>query len=60
MKIERSLRKRRFIDRPKCDAAKQEVARPDTITEVMPSERPNKQLKESDEDICTQPMDISY
>ena len=26
----------------------------------LPSERPNKQLRESDADICSQPMDRSF
>jgi hypothetical protein len=53
------------------DVAQGEVPRPDTITEAMEcsqkgtkhdrphTKRPNKQLKESDVDICTQPMDRS-
>jgi hypothetical protein len=67
--MERSLRKRRSSNSPKTDPAQGEVPRPDTITEAMecsqnvpivtPSERSNKQLKESDAIICTQLMDRS-
>ena len=52
----------------KWDPAQREVPRPETITEAMERSqkgtnhdhtprRPNKQLKESDAGICTQPMD---
>jgi hypothetical protein len=52
----------------KWDPAQGETPRPDSITEAiessqkkknlswLPSKRPNKQLKEPDADICTQPM----
>ena len=63
--MERILRKKGPATGPKRDPAKGEVLRPDTITEAMecsqneinhdcPPKRPNKQLKESDADICTQ------
>jgi hypothetical protein len=60
--MERILRIRKCSDRSKV-----EVLRPDTITEAVECsqkgtyqyalKRPNKQLKESEADICTQPMD---
>ena len=56
---------------PKWDPAQGEAPRTDTITEAMecsknwdmsclPAERPNQQLKESDADIYTQPMDGNW
>ena len=50
---------------PKRDPAKRAFPRLDTITEAMErsqkgtSERLKKQLKESDADICNQPVDRS-
>jgi hypothetical protein len=66
--MERSLRKRSSSKMPKVDPAQGDVPRPDSFTEAiecthtqkkkwLPPERPNKQLKESDADIYTQPMD---
>jgi hypothetical protein len=70
MEIDRSLRKRRSNDRPKVDPAQAEVSSPDTITKAMESsqkgtfmtvsKRLKKQLKESNANICSQPMDRSY
>jgi hypothetical protein len=59
MEMERSLNKRRTSDRPKVRSSSMRALRSDTITEGMecsqkvmiaslPSERPNKQLKESE------------
>jgi hypothetical protein len=50
---------------PKWDPAEEEAPRTNTITEAMEyswlsSKRPNKQPEESDEDICTQPMNRRY
>jgi hypothetical protein len=60
MKMEKNLGKRRSRTGPKWDPAQGEVPRPDTNTESIEfSKRPNKQLKESDADISTQPMDRS-
>jgi hypothetical protein len=71
MEMKKSLRKRRSRDKPKVGTPQGEAPRPDTITEVMelsqkepiitvsPPQRLNKQLKKSDADICTQPMDRS-
>ena len=68
MEKERSLRKRRSSNRTNWDPDELEGPRPDTINEAMvtkmdlaclPSQRPNKHLKESDAVICTQPMDRS-
>jgi len=66
MEMEKSLRKRRSSNSPKWDTVQGEAPRPDAITDAMEfsqkgtSKRPNKQLKESDIDIRTQPMDRSW
>jgi hypothetical protein len=70
MEMERSLKKRSSSSSPRVGSSSREVPRPDTITEVMvcsqkgtyhdcPPKDPTKQLKESDADICTQPIDRS-
>ena len=64
---DRSMRNRKSSNRPIVGSSTREVPRPDTITEAMehsqkkdlswlPSERPNKQLNESDADNCSQSM----
>ena len=63
------MEKRGPVTGPNWDPAQGEAPRPDTITdygvltdrslEWLSSERPNKQLKESDADIYTQSMDRS-
>ena len=62
--MNKKLRERRFSDWPKLGPISRGPPRPDTITDVterslarLPSERPNKQMTETEADTYTQTMD---